>query len=84
MARKKIEKGSEEFMFFGDLFKFAEEFHEPEGMDSDYWEKMIFKSTEIIDKYNNFPRTHELALRLCVGFMDAMEIIAKENLKDGN
>lgn len=52
--KKKIEKGTEEFEFFGDLFAFKQEFYVPEYQGCDwYWKDMVGKADAISRKYKN-------------------------------
>ena len=52
---KKIEKGSEEFLFFSDLFKFKQNFYElpkDEGFEQDaFLEEMFASADNLVKKY---------------------------------
>lgn len=52
MASKKLEKGSDEWQFFQDFWKFRQQYYEPE--DSDEWfDEVINESGKLFNKYKN-------------------------------
>lgn len=52
MATKKFEKGSEEWQFFNDYYKFRQQFYEAED-NEDWFQGMVNAGDELISKYAN-------------------------------
>lgn len=50
MASKKFEKGSEEFNFFAEFYKFVQKYYIPEPAE-DYWAKMMEDARQLSKKY---------------------------------
>jgi len=48
--RGNIGKGTEEFKFFGDLFRLVGDYYQPEK-NEEYWEKLIADSENLIRQY---------------------------------
>ena len=52
MASKKFEKGSEEWQFFNDYYKFRQQYYEADNGEQ-WFEEMVHVGEEIIEKYHN-------------------------------
>ena len=52
MASKKFEKGSEEWQFFNDYYKFRQQYYEADNGEQ-WFEEMVRVGEEIIEKYHN-------------------------------
>lgn len=52
MASKKFEKGSEEWQFFNDYYKFRQQFYEADNGE-EWFEKMVESGTKLCQKYQN-------------------------------
>lgn len=52
MAEKKIEKGSEEWQFFQEIWAFRQKYYYPEINDS-WFEKLMEEGNKLIQKYRN-------------------------------
>lgn len=52
MASKKFEKGSEEWQFFNDYYKFRQQYYEADNGEK-WFEEMVRVGEEIIEKYHN-------------------------------
>ena len=76
MASKKCPRGTPEFEMFGEFFKMFQEFYEVEETD-EYWDALIERSGEIIDKYKNVP----FCRFLIRAFVDFQEYRLKERRK---
>ena len=51
MASKKLEKGSEEWMFFMDFWKFHQDYYRADNCD-DWYVEMMNAGEELIEKYS--------------------------------
>lgn len=51
MAETKFEKGSEEWQFFQDFWRFRQQYYEVDNGD-DWFEEMMHAGEQIIEKYN--------------------------------
>ena len=51
MASKKLEKGSEEWMFFMDFWKFHQDYYKADNCD-DWYVEMMNAGEELIEKYS--------------------------------
>ena len=81
MAEKRITKGSEEWMMFGDYFEICQKHWEVELTD-EYWEQLIRKdATDFEIKYKSIP----LARNMIKAFLDTQEEIYREKIRrNGN
>ena len=52
MASKKFEKGSEEWQFFNDYYKFRQQYYEADNGEK-WFEEMVRVGEETIEKYHN-------------------------------
>lgn len=52
MATKKFEKGSEEWQFFNDYYKFRQQFYEADN-NEEWFQGMVKAGDELISKYAN-------------------------------
>ena len=52
MATKKFEKGSEEWQFFNDYYKFRQQFYEADN-NEEWFQGMVNAGDELISKYAN-------------------------------
>ena len=52
MASKKFEKGSEEWQFFNDYYKFRQQYYEADNGEK-WFEEMVRVGEKIIEKYHN-------------------------------
>ena len=52
MATKKFEKGSEEWQFFNDYYKFRQQFYEADN-NEEWFQAMVNAGDELISKYAN-------------------------------
>lgn len=52
MASKKLEKGSEEWQFFQDFWRFRQKYYDPEKSD-EWFEEVVAESTRLYAKYQN-------------------------------
>lgn len=52
MASKKLEKGSAEWQFFQDFWRFRQKYYEPEEPD-EWFEEMTNKSSVLYEKYKD-------------------------------
>ena len=50
MASKKFEKGSEEWQFFNDYYKFLQQFYEADN-EEEWFQKLMESGEELIKKY---------------------------------
>ena len=48
-----IGKGTDEFRFFADLYKFVGDFYLAETSE-EYWDQLITASDELLEKYKNY------------------------------
>lgn len=62
----KFEKGSPEFNFFADLYRFAAENYNPASKDD--WQRMFDTAEKIKDKYIN-TTANEMCCEMIVAFM---------------
>lgn len=52
IVKKNIEKGSEEWQFFQDFWRFRQKYYEPEERD-EWFEEIVAESTKLYAKYQN-------------------------------
>lgn len=52
MASKRFDKGSEEWQFFQDFWKFRQQYYEADNED-DWFEEMMKAGEQIIEKYHD-------------------------------
>lgn len=50
MANKKFDKGSEEWQFFNDYYKFRQQFYEADN-EEEWFQKLMESGEELIKKY---------------------------------
>ena len=67
MESKKFEKGSEEFNFFGEFFKFVQKYYVPENTDT-YWTGLADDSQALSQKYKG-----EFYVAMILAFVDYVE-----------
>ena len=53
MAEKKLEKGSPEWQFFMDFWKFRQKYHDSDGEPEDWYTELMNAGESIIKKYEN-------------------------------
>lgn len=53
MAEKKLEKGSAEWQFFQDFWKFRQQYHEPDNEPDDWYTELVHSGDDLIRKYEN-------------------------------
>lgn len=53
MAEKKLEKGSAEWQFFQDFWKFRQKYHDPYGENDDWYDELIRSGESLINKYKD-------------------------------
>lgn len=53
MAEKKLEKGSPEWQFFMDFWKFHQKYHDSDGEPDDWYTELMRAGESIIKKYEN-------------------------------
>lgn len=71
MASKKLEKGSDEWQFFQDFWRFRQQYYEPE--DSDEWfDEVINESEKLFSKYKN-TGFKEFAKRLITAHIEDLD-----------
>lgn len=51
MASKKFEKGSEEWQFFNDYYKFRQQFYEADN-EEEWFQKLMKSGETLIEKYS--------------------------------
>ena len=73
MASRKFEKGSEEFNFFGDFFKFVQNHFVPENTDT-YWSSLLDESKALSEKYCGTFYT-----MMILAFIDYIEEVRNED-----
>lgn len=73
MASKKFEKGSDEFNFFGDFFKFVQNHYVPENTDT-YWNNLLEESQILSRKYRGTFYT-----MMILAFIDYAEEVRGDN-----
>lgn len=74
MASKKFEKGSTEFNFFGDFYRFAQKYYFPDDSD-EYWDAVLKDASELNRRYpGNFCK------HIVQGFLDYAEAENKERM----
>lgn len=61
--RKKIEKGTEEFVMFSDFYKLIQDYYAAEPSD-EFFEEVKNKVDEFHKKYENIPLSKHLAIAL--------------------
>ncbi len=71
MAEKKLEKGSDEWMFFQDYFRFRQKYYEADNKDE--WFEGLIKAADIL--FKKYKETHfsEYAKKLIIAHMDDVE-----------
>ena len=67
MAAVRFQKGSEEWMMFGDLYKLMQDYWEPEETD-EYWLSLSASVRDFHDKYQT-----EIARELALAVMNGIE-----------
>lgn len=67
MAAVRFQKGSEEWMMFGDLYKLMQNYWEPEEAD-EYWTLLANATKEFHNKYQT-----EISKELALAIVSAME-----------
>ena len=67
MAAVRFQKGSEEWMMFGDLYKLMQDYWEPEDTD-EYWLSLSAAVRDFHDKYQT-----EIAKELALAVMNGIE-----------
>lgn len=67
MAAVRFQKGSEEWMMFGDLYKLIQDYWKPEDTD-EYWVKLAGAVRDFHDKYQT-----EIAKELALAVMNGLE-----------
>lgn len=53
MAEKKLEKGSAEWQFFQDYWKFRQKYHDPYNENDDWYDELIRCGESLINKYKD-------------------------------
>ena len=53
MAEKKLEKGSAEWQFFQDYWKFRQKYHDPYNEKDDWYDELIRCGESLINKYKD-------------------------------
>ena len=53
MAEKKLEKGSDEWQFFQDFWKFRQKYHDSDNEPEDWYTELMNAGESIIKKYEN-------------------------------
>ena len=76
MAEKKLEKGSEEWQFFQDLWKFRQKYYIPDN-EEDWIVEMMHAGEEIIEKYKNTDFA-KFAQNLVFGHFEDIEMKCKK------
>lgn len=71
MASKKLEKGSAEWQFFQDFWRFRQEYYEPEE-DDEWFEKLVNNATLLYEKYKNSD-FKEFALKLIIAHVEDID-----------
>lgn len=75
--RLAIEKGSEEFMFWQDIFKFRQQYGVGEDTD-EWWEELFQESNNLSKKYKAMPFT-KMADAIIVATVKEIEREFKKN-----
>ena len=68
-----IEKGTEEWMMFGDFFGLCKKYWDVSESD-DYWQGLIYESNEFVEKYKDYP----MSLRMREALFNAQRDKYKE------
>ena len=64
-----LEKGTEEFMMFGEYFNLCKKYWNITDTD-EYWESIIADATSFSEKYKSIP----LAVKISVAFLESQNI----------
>lgn len=80
MAEKKLEKGSAEWQFFQDFWKFRQKYHDPYNEKDDWYDDLIRCGESLINKYKDtdFAR---FAQKLVLCHFDDIDTREKESRK---
>lgn len=73
MASKRVLKGSEEYMMFGEFWRLYQEFYFPEN-NQEYWDCLVAKTNIFYENYNKFP----IARYMVSILIDCLEDSAKK------
>lgn len=68
-----LEKGTDEFIMFGDFFQLCKKYWDVKDTD-DYWNELIQSASVFVEKYKHIP----LAVKLAVTFLETQNNRAKE------
>lgn len=71
MASKKLEKGSDEWQFFQDFWKFRQKYYDPEDKD-EWFNELINEATLLSKKYEN-TEFGEFARQLLIVHIDDVD-----------
>ena len=71
MASKKFEKGSEEWQFFNDYYKFRQQFYEADNEDA-FFEELAKQANKLYEKYKK-TEIAEYAKRLIMAHLDDVD-----------
>lgn len=78
MAEKKLEKGSAEWQFFQDFWKFRQKYHDPYSEKDDWYDELIQSGECLIKKYKDT----ELAMfarKLILAHFDDIDVREKKS-----
>ena len=67
-----LEKGTEEWMMFGDFFNYCKKYWEMKDTD-EYWELAIEDGNKLCDKYKDIP----MVKKIVMAFLEMQELNAK-------
>ena len=68
---KKFEKGSENWQFFQDYYRFRQKYFEADN-DTEFFEKMVLAATELRKKYENM-EISEYVNQMIIAHMDDVD-----------
>lgn len=71
MASKKLEKGSDEWQFFQDFWRFRQQYYDPEDKD-EWFDELVNESTLLYEKYKN-TQFKEFVKQLIIAHIDDVD-----------
>lgn len=76
--QKRLEKGSDEWLFFQDYYKFRQQYYEADNNEK-WFEKLIQSADRLYKKYKNVPFS-EYAKQLILAHINDVDRRARENI----
>ena len=80
MAEKKLDKGTPEWQFFQDFWKFRQKYHDSDGESDDWYEELVKAGDELVEKYKNTD-IENFARKLVLSHMEDIELRERKKNK---